>query len=245
MGDSDLSLATRQSQWLTEVDGEILRMCALMSPKQIATEIESKRNKFDDAQVFEPTPEYVIQRTRQMLDDTKWLAQMELEQHLLLRMYKLLDALETDFYRIAQGAGVASLEHAKVQIATLKMISGQLESRRKINEDELSVFDENVGREILRTVDRALSHMRGALTGAGGIAEDEWDDALESAMLYAAQPILEKAPALKLPGAKEEPSAVAEALKTFKAAEVPATPALAPPTPAPAPEDGDSEELVW
>ncbi len=207
------SEAARRAEWLQYVDEKILDLCAFQSPNQIVATINSQRNPYDEANSFEPTAEYVIQRAKQILDDSRWLEQLQLEHHLLLRMFKMLNALEDDFYAIKKSAGVVSLEHAKVQIQTLKMIGGQLEKRRKVTEEELSVFDENVGREILRTVDRALGHMRGHLTGAGQIEEAEWDSALEAAMAYAAQPLIEKAPAIMLPGETPEPTAVAVALE--------------------------------
>lgn len=126
------------------------------------------------------TPARVMVRTRELLKAGDWLEDKEQEQALLIVLRN----------RVAELQNAKDLDSIKVQTGIIKELLAQIEKRSKSNAADLNTYNANVGRQLGHVVDLVLTYMRGALRES--INLDQWDDAIQEALVVAAAEIEKK-----------------------------------------------------
>ena len=150
---------------LSDIDALIVRYADSMSPAQIAFKLQGAMS-----------PEQVMVRIGQLLDSPDWLTNAQQDQLVTLKMRQLVVELE-EMPRTTR--------NAEVLLRGLEAVGDRLDKRRAATEEDLSQLYAFQGTVMVDAIEKALAHMRGALTGANKISALEWDTALAQAMLFA------------------------------------------------------------
>ena len=168
---------------LSDVDSVIVRYADSLTPSQISFKLEGLLS-----------PEQVIARLGQLLDSTDWLSTAQQDQLITLKMRQLVVELE-EMPRTAR--------NAEILIRALEAVGTRLEKRSQATERDLSQLYAFQGAVMLDAIEKALGHMRTALTQPKQQAVDpsdpnsptktitpsinqvEWDAALSQALRLA------------------------------------------------------------
>lgn len=122
------------------------------------------------------SPEQVMSRIATLLDVPDRLTALQQDQLVTLKMRNLVANLESM---------TLTARVAEVLVRALEAVGNRLEKRQQSTEKELSTLYAFQGKVMLDAINVAMAHMRGALTQGNPLAEEEWDNALESAIRYA------------------------------------------------------------
>lgn len=128
------------------------------------------------------TPVQVAAHVKRLLADKDWLSEAEQDNLITLKLQGILTKLE---------AKLEDYDNLGLQLKLLKEIGNRLDKRRSATQVDLTTYHANVGREMGRIFDLALSHMKGALSHA--VDPDEWDDAAAAALQHAQTEAMKKA----------------------------------------------------
>lgn len=150
---------------LSDVDAVIVRYADSLSPAQISFKIEGLLS-----------PEQVMVRIGQLLDSPDWLSAAQQDQLVTLKMRQLVVELE-EMPRTAR--------NAEILIRALEAVGNRLDKRAAATEHDLSTLYAFQGAVMLDAIQKALGHMRSALTGAEKLSREEWDTALSAALRVA------------------------------------------------------------
>lgn len=148
---------------ISRLDDKMLAMADSRSPKEISDALGG---------VISPTR--VASRIKELLESRDWLTEAQQDQMVSLKMRDLLAKLEGEFF---------NLDNAKVQLMALKAIGDRLDKRRAATQVDLNTYHVNVGREMARVYDIAMSYMKGALRE--DIDPQRWEEAKQEAMIHA------------------------------------------------------------
>lgn len=151
---------------ISRLDDKMLSMADSRSPKEISQALGGVI-----------TPTRVAARIKELLETRDWLTETQQDQMVSMKMKKLLARLEENSQNFITD------DAAKVQLAALKAIGERLDKRRAATQVDLNTYHVNVGREMARVYDIALSYMKGALRDA--IDPAAWDEAATEAMIHA------------------------------------------------------------
>lgn len=153
------------------IDQRLLQNAASMSPEELSRSIEGLM-----------TPVQVAAYVKRLLADKDWLTEAEQDNLITLKLQNILVKLEGKFQ---------DNENLDLQLKFLKEIGNRLDKRRAATQVDLTTYHANVGREMGRIFDMALSHMKGALSHV--VDPDEWDAASEAALQHAQTEAMKKA----------------------------------------------------
>jgi hypothetical protein len=153
------------------IDAVILRMCASHSPEEISRHLGGT-----------VSPARVAAQVQTLLKSKTWLSQAQEEQQLMWELRDVLNKMRSKF---------EDLDNLKAQLGVLKVIGSRFDSRSRANEEDLNSYSTNVGREMARGYDIALSYMKGALREH--IDPEVWDEAAREGLYHAQAEILKKA----------------------------------------------------
>lgn len=148
---------------LSQLDDRILSMADSHSAVEISKKLGG---------VISPTR--VASRTKELLETRDWLTEAQQDSLVIMKMRKVLLHLEGQ---------LLDLDNAKVQLQFLKAIGDRLDKRRAATEVDLNTYHVNVGREMARVYDIALSYMKGALRG--DVDPELWDETAREALEHA------------------------------------------------------------
>lgn len=155
----------------SRIDDTILRYASSESPEQIAQRLAA-----DAATAISAAA--VAQRRTELLTAPPLLKEAEEMRALDLRLKSIVAQLEESHL---------SLDHAKVILLYLKEIGVRMDKRVAAREIDVATWEGNMGSLLARSVDLALSFMRGALREE--IDADRWDDLLLEGMAHARREI--------------------------------------------------------
>lgn len=156
---------------ISRLDDKMLSMADSRSPKEISQALGGVI-----------TPSRVAARIKELLESRDWLTEAQQDQMVSLKMRELLGKLEEQFF---------TEDNAKVQLAYLKAIGERIDKRRAATQVDLNTYHVNVGREMARVYDIALSYMKGALREA--VDPAAWDEAATEAMIHARSELAKRA----------------------------------------------------
>lgn len=120
------------------------------------------------------SPVQVGARIKELLKMKNWLTAAEQDQEITLEMQRVLATLKARFQ---------DNENLSLQLKVLKELGTRLDKRAAATQVDLNTYDANVGRQLGRVVDLALSYVKGALREK--IDADEWDSLVLEAMGHA------------------------------------------------------------
>lgn len=150
---------------LSEVDAVLIQYGDSLSPAALSYKLDGAL-----------TPEQCAARLAQLLDAPDWLTAAQQDQLVTLKMRQLIAKLE----EMTLTARVA-----EVIVNALKALGERLDRRAAATEKDLRTLYSFQGQVMLDAVNIAMAHMRGIITKGDPIAEEQWDNALESAIRYA------------------------------------------------------------
>ena len=150
---------------LSEIDQVLIRYADTLSAQSISYKINGIL-----------TPEQVMARIATLLEAPDRLTALQQDQLVTLKMRQLVVSLEEM---------TLTARLAEVLIRALESIGARLDKRVASTERELSSLYAFQGTVLLDAVSVAMAHMRGALTHGNKLAEQEWDNAMESAIRFA------------------------------------------------------------
>lgn len=150
---------------LSDVDQIIIRYADSMSAQAISYKINGVL-----------TPEQVMARIAFLVEAPDRLTQLQQDQLVTLKMRQIIAELE-EMPRTTR--------NAEVILQGLERVGNRLDKRQESTERELSTLYAFQGVAFLNAVEVAMAHMRGSLTKGNPIAEEQWDNAKESAIRYA------------------------------------------------------------
>jgi hypothetical protein len=150
---------------LSDIDQALIRYADTLSPNAISMKIGGLL-----------TPEQVAARIAVLLDTPDRLTQLQQDQLVTLKMRQIVTNLDEL---------TLTTRNAEVMLNGLEKIGARLDRRVESTQKELSTLYAFQGNVLLDAVQIAMAHMRGALTHGNKLAEEEWDNALESAIRFA------------------------------------------------------------
>jgi hypothetical protein len=122
------------------------------------------------------TPEQCGARLAQLLETPDFLTAAQQDQLVTMKMRQIVVELE-ELPRTTR--------NAEVLLNGLEKVGTRLEKRAAATAQELSTLYAFQGGVLLDAVQVALAHMRGQITQGNKLAEEQWDNALESALRFA------------------------------------------------------------
>jgi len=149
---------------LSEVDQVLIRYADTLSPQAISFKIDGIL-----------TPEQIMNRIQQLLDTPDWLTAAQQDNLVTMKMRQLIVDLE----EMNLNPRVA-----EILIRALESLGNRLDKRQEATEKDLSTLYSFQGTVMLDAIKIAITHMRGRLTGADKLSEEEWDSALESSLRF-------------------------------------------------------------
>lgn len=150
---------------LSEVDQILIRYGDTLSAQALSYKIQGIL-----------TPEQVMARIAYLVETPDRLTQLQQDQLVTLKMRQIVVELE-ELPRTTR--------NAEVILQGLEKIGNRLDRRQESTERELSSLYAFQGTVLLDAINVAMAHMRGALTKGSALAEEQWDNALESAIRFA------------------------------------------------------------
>lgn len=150
---------------LSDVDQIIVRYADTLSSQSISYKLGGVL-----------TPEQVMSRTAMLLEAPDRLTQLQQDQLVTLKMRQIIVELE-EMPRTTR--------NAEVMLQGLERVGARLDKRQESTQQELSTLYAFQGTVLLDAINVAMAHMRGALTQNDPEAEQQWDNALESALRFA------------------------------------------------------------
>ena len=150
---------------LSEVDQILIRYGDTLSAQALSYKIQGIL-----------TPEQVMARIAYLVETPDRLTQLQQDQLVTLKMRQIVVELE-ELPRTTR--------NAEVILQGLEKIGNRLDRRQESTERELSSLYAFQGTVLLDAINVAMAHMRGAITQGNELAEEQWDNALESAIRFA------------------------------------------------------------
>ena len=120
------------------------------------------------------SPAQAGDRIKQLFKMKDWLTAAEEDQALMLEFRRILTTLKERY---------EDNDNLTLQIKVLDKLSGRLDKRREATNTDLNTYSQNIGRQIGRVVDNAMSYMQGALRDQ--IDPDIWDELKKEALQHA------------------------------------------------------------
>lgn len=150
---------------LSEIDEVLIRYADTLSSEAISYKVEGRL-----------TPKQVMARIDVLLEAPDRLTALQQDQLVTMKMRQLVVSLE----EMTLTARVA-----EVLVRALEGVGTRLDKRVESTEKELSTLYAFQGEVMLDAISTAMTHMRGALTAGSPLAEEQWDNAMESALRFA------------------------------------------------------------
>lgn len=120
------------------------------------------------------TPKGVATRITELLKARNWLTAAQLDQLITLKMIGILAKLEAKFEDVG---------NLTLQLKILKELGNRLDKRAAATQVDLNTYDQNIGRQLGRVLDQAMSYMQGALRDK--VDPDQWDELKREALEHA------------------------------------------------------------
>jgi len=150
---------------LSEIDQVLIRYADTLSLNAISFKIDGML-----------TPQQCGARIAQLLDTPDFLTAAQQDQLVTMKMRQLIVSLEEM---------QLTARTAEVIVRALESVGARLDKRAEATERDLSTLYAFQGTVLLDAVSIAMAHMRGAITTGNEVAEEQWDNALESAIRFA------------------------------------------------------------
>lgn len=150
---------------LSEIDQVLIRYADTLSLNAISFKIDGML-----------TPEQCGSRIAQLLDTPDRLTQLQQDQLVTMKMRQLVVQFEEMTLTARTG---------EVMLRALELIGNRLDKRAESTEKDLSTLYAFQGSVLLDAINVAMAHMRGAITANNPESEQQWDNALESAIRFA------------------------------------------------------------
>ena len=150
---------------LSEIDQVLIRYADTLSLNAISFKLDG-----------ELTPAQCGARIAHLLDTPDFLTAAQQDQLVTMKMRQLIVNLEEM---------TLTARTAEVIVRALESVGARLDKRAEATERDLSTLYAFQGTVMLDAINVAMAHMRGALTAGDELAEEQWDNALESALRFA------------------------------------------------------------
>lgn len=145
-------------------DAKLLALCAEgMSMQEISERLNS---------VISPAAAGA--RIKDLYKMRDWLTAAEQDQQIVMEMRRILGTLKS---RYEDG------DNLTLQLKVLDKIGGRLDKRAAATTADLNTYSANIGRQLGRVVDKAMSYMQGALREQ--VDTDVWDELKKEALEHA------------------------------------------------------------
>jgi hypothetical protein len=164
-------IEVKRATTANQTDDLILRYIDSHSPEQISVMLNGWMS-----------PARVRLRAQELVASTDWLTDAQQEKAALLKLRKWLAEIEGRYM---------DNDNAKLRLAMVGKIMDRLDKRKAAVDIDLNTYNVNVGREMARVYDMALSYMKGRLHAE--IDPALWDEVAQDALRHAQEEIMKKA----------------------------------------------------
>lgn len=145
------------------IDVKLLGLADGNSPEEISQQLKGV-----------VSPKAVATRITELLKARNWLTAAQLDQLITLKMIGILRKLEEKF---------EDVQNLTLQLKILKELGTRLDKRAAATQLDLETYDRNIGRQLGRVVDNAMSYMKGALRDQ--VDPALWDQLEQEALEHA------------------------------------------------------------
>lgn len=150
---------------LSDIDAVLVRYADTLSPAQISFKINGALS-----------PQQVMTRIGQLLEAPDWLTATQQDQLVTMKMRQLVVELE-EMPRTSR--------NAEIIIRALEAVGHRLDKRAEATAADLSTLYAFQGSVMLDAIEKALDHMKKALTASSSIDPATWDAALSQGLRIA------------------------------------------------------------